>query len=532
MKKLILIFTLIINTIAFSQDDKTVTLVVSGQGKTQDEAKQNALRSAIEQAFGTFISSKTEILNDNLVKDEIVSIANGNVKSYEVLDQLKISENQYNITLKALVSIDNLVNFVKSKGHEVEYNGGVYAFNIKMQKLNEIAEYKSVSNLMSLYHEVMQTGYDYEIITENPILHKQEYYEEKQKEELWAIPIKVNVKRNNSLDSILDYITRNLRQIAIKGTEEENYRQSNKKVYEFEIYKDLDYNTNASSRESYYLCSFRNEKSKVLVDLFMNEMDGFYKRNFIVKSNIDSLIINKGNTYDNSPEPITYMKLNKDLKIGLGGGEYFFNKENNTYARFLFYNVLTLNELEKLSKMSISSRGVLSKFEKDGFLLDNEKIIVSINQISRVCIKDRDSIIQDYRTKTKENWQIPNENEMKSIFKNVTFGFLPLNLIKPSDNENILGNVFHVFSDKKLNEDEFEKKYGKSVLYYSFKSLGAFSLHPNSNESHIFNYIEFDLNSTEIGKIYLDEDRNRNLYYCITGKYNNGGESIIPIIRY
>jgi hypothetical protein len=51
--------------IVFAQDaDKTVTIIVSGSGKTQDDAKQNALRSAIEQAFGTFISAKTEILND------------------------------------------------------------------------------------------------------------------------------------------------------------------------------------------------------------------------------------------------------------------------------------------------------------------------------------------------------------------------------------------------------------------------------------------------------------------------------------
>ena len=31
--------------------DKTVTITVSGSGKTQDAAKQSALRSAIEQAF-------------------------------------------------------------------------------------------------------------------------------------------------------------------------------------------------------------------------------------------------------------------------------------------------------------------------------------------------------------------------------------------------------------------------------------------------------------------------------------------------
>lgn len=530
MKKLLLLLTLVFITNAYSQDDKTVTLVVSGQGKTQEEAKQNALRSAIEQAFGTFISSKTEILNDSLVNDEIVSITNGNVKSYEVLDQLKISENRYNITLKALVSVDNLFNFLKSKGHEVEYNGGIYAFNIKMQKLNEIAEYKSVSNLMSLYHEVMQTGYDYEIITGDPILHKQEYYEEKQKEELWAIPIEVNVKRNKSLDSILDYITRNLRQIAIKGTEEENYRQSNKEVYKFEILKEYDgYNS-----ESNYLCSFRNKKSKELVAWFMNEMDRFYKRNFIVKSNIDSLIINKGG-YSSDGTSATYyinfMKLNKDLKIGLGSGEYFYNKENNTYARFQFKNVLTLNELENISKMSVSSRGVLSKFNKEGFLLDREKIIVSFNQISEVCIKDRDSIIQDYRLKTKENWQIPNEEEMKLIYKNVTFGCLPLNILN-------MYPGYHVFSVKKLIEDEFEKKHGKSgVFYYSFKSIMVSRLHCKNNNDYCrddrFNFIQFDLNSSEIGKIYLDEDRNRNLRYCETGKNGGGNQAhIIPIIRY
>ena len=57
MKKIILllgIITLLAN-VSFAQENKTVTLTVSGQGQTQDEAKQNALRNAIEQAFGTFI---------------------------------------------------------------------------------------------------------------------------------------------------------------------------------------------------------------------------------------------------------------------------------------------------------------------------------------------------------------------------------------------------------------------------------------------------------------------------------------------
>ena len=47
--------------------EKTVLLTVSGQGSSLDNARQSALRTAIEQAFGTFISAKTEILNDNMM---------------------------------------------------------------------------------------------------------------------------------------------------------------------------------------------------------------------------------------------------------------------------------------------------------------------------------------------------------------------------------------------------------------------------------------------------------------------------------
>ena len=66
----------------FAQDtDKTLSLVVSAQGKTLEEAKQNALRSAIEQAFGTFISSKSEVLEEQIVSDDITSVANGNFKT-------------------------------------------------------------------------------------------------------------------------------------------------------------------------------------------------------------------------------------------------------------------------------------------------------------------------------------------------------------------------------------------------------------------------------------------------------------------
>jgi hypothetical protein len=92
--------------IVFAQDaDKTVAITVSGSGKTQDDAKQSALRSAIEQAFGAFISSKTEILNDKLVADQIASVANGNIQSFSILNESQLPDGSWGVTLKALVSV-------------------------------------------------------------------------------------------------------------------------------------------------------------------------------------------------------------------------------------------------------------------------------------------------------------------------------------------------------------------------------------------------------------------------------------------
>ena len=151
--------------VTFAQDaDKTVTLVVSGQGKSQDEAKQKALRSAIEQAFGAFISSKTEILNDNLVKDEIVSVANGNIQKFEIISEVQIPNGGYATSLKATVSITKLTSFVESKGFEVEFKGSLFGANLKQQRMNEDAEWKSIINICEVSNNILSNSIDYSIL--------------------------------------------------------------------------------------------------------------------------------------------------------------------------------------------------------------------------------------------------------------------------------------------------------------------------------------------------------------------------------
>lgn len=154
MKNLLLIclmLTLVVSNV-FSQSDSNgatddVTLVVSGDGVNKEEATNVALRSAIEQVYGTFVSANTSIVNDELTKDEIVTISSGNIKSYEEIESLS-TDNKTIVTLQATVSISKLVNYAKSKGASAEFAGSTFGMNMKMKELNRKNELAALDNLL------------------------------------------------------------------------------------------------------------------------------------------------------------------------------------------------------------------------------------------------------------------------------------------------------------------------------------------------------------------------------------------------
>ena len=74
MNKLILLFicSFLITLTLFAQTNKITEVVVVGTGETSDAALQNALKKAIDQTFGSFITTKTEIINEELTKNELI----------------------------------------------------------------------------------------------------------------------------------------------------------------------------------------------------------------------------------------------------------------------------------------------------------------------------------------------------------------------------------------------------------------------------------------------------------------------------
>ena len=124
---ILVVLSTIYSSFASAQTNDEVTIVASGQGTNLQEATALALRCALEQTFGSFVSANTTILNDEVVKDEIVSLSKGNVKKYDVLSVTSMPNNTIFVTLKATISISNLASYAKSKGSTAEFAGKTFS---------------------------------------------------------------------------------------------------------------------------------------------------------------------------------------------------------------------------------------------------------------------------------------------------------------------------------------------------------------------------------------------------------------------
>lgn len=156
----ILFMAVAVNSYAAKNED--ITLIVTSDGATKDEAIKNALRNAIEQTYGVFVSANTDILNDEVVSDEVASVASGNIKSYKELSSSQ-TDDKTTVTLEAVVSVGKLISYAKSKGAEVEFDGAAMYAEIELQELYASNEELLVENLLRELKSLFKQGYDYEL---------------------------------------------------------------------------------------------------------------------------------------------------------------------------------------------------------------------------------------------------------------------------------------------------------------------------------------------------------------------------------
>lgn len=344
-----------------SADD--VVLVVTGDGATKQEATKNALRSAIEQAFGTFVSSNTNLLNDNLVKDEIVTVSSGNIKSFNYISENK-TNGHWNVTVQAVVSIGKLIEYAKSKGAEAELAGATFAMDIKMKELNIKNEEAALRNLQIQLGQMFSTIFDYDIKIGEPKYNKYRKH--------YSIELTITASLNKNVDECYNLFNNTLKSLSLSSAEVQSYEAKGLDVWTIVTKNCRNGNTEEVNRRTpvikYFLRScfnlFQLERLMLENLCSFTLSDGVETYHFSLKEQHDHAI--SGSSFEIAMEKDRsqgYLRSTINSKDGC-----FWISYGNGYLPILasphyaghkisemkLYLDYTLEELEKISKFTIS----------------------------------------------------------------------------------------------------------------------------------------------------------------------------------
>jgi hypothetical protein len=175
----IVIITFLFYDVCIAQN-QVINVIGTGIGTDVTSATNQALRNCIEKSMGTFLSSSTVVLNDSLVKDEIITIASGNIVSYEILSDVVTEEGHY-VSLSAKISPEKLITSLKVKGYSFEINGGVYAQNILKDKFYAEQEIAALQTFITVWKKVQLFDFDIELIEPNSLKISQWRYNKKER---------------------------------------------------------------------------------------------------------------------------------------------------------------------------------------------------------------------------------------------------------------------------------------------------------------------------------------------------------------
>jgi len=187
MKKiLILIFAFCIFNIfnqAFAidkiEDVKNVSIegeaeIVNSETTAESNAVADALRNAVEQVTGVYVSSETKVSNFEVLKDEIYTKASGFVSDYKIVEKQKKDKTIW-VKINATVSLEPLAESLKKLGLLRKWTIAVI-LNSNDPKLSKLGAVESAKS--SIDGVILDSGFkvvDQEVIAslENPSIMKQ-----------------------------------------------------------------------------------------------------------------------------------------------------------------------------------------------------------------------------------------------------------------------------------------------------------------------------------------------------------------------
>ena len=138
-------------------------VIADGYGFSPDDALQKALQNAVEQAAGAYVSSVTEIIDDEIVRDELLSLSHGFIKEHRKLSESKF-DDEYKVVVAAVIVEKQMIKSLEASGVKVTYRtSGMVSDLMAWDKMKE-DEYQMAKALFDV-HEMKNYGiiWDYRL---------------------------------------------------------------------------------------------------------------------------------------------------------------------------------------------------------------------------------------------------------------------------------------------------------------------------------------------------------------------------------
>lgn len=161
---------------ALETEEGEKKVIADGYGSTAEAALQNALQNAVEQAAGAYVSSITEIENDEIVKDEVLSLSHGFIKEHRKLSENRY-DDEYKVVVAAIIVEKQMIERLEASGIKVNYNASGLVSDLKAWDNMKEDEYNMAMALFDV-HEIKDYGiiWNYNIRTSEPRRQGDKYY--------------------------------------------------------------------------------------------------------------------------------------------------------------------------------------------------------------------------------------------------------------------------------------------------------------------------------------------------------------------
>ena len=230
LKLLLLLFLCFIGTAnVFSKQKDEITLTVSADGTSKEEAINSALCNALRQTYQSFVSTNTTLIDRKVAKKEIVTITNGNIKNYEEIAFNAMPNGKIFVTLKATVCISKLISYAQSEGAETEFAGATLGMNMKMIELNKKNELTAIEHLMQQLDLMAE---NYNLFDLNLNISEPELSKDKKN---FLVGGRINLVYNQNTQNYFDVLYNTLISLSMSDEEQAEYANLNIDYYEIHI---------------------------------------------------------------------------------------------------------------------------------------------------------------------------------------------------------------------------------------------------------------------------------------------------------